>query len=196
MSPELSTSCQAHTESLTLIPCSLGHHTEHPKWLKLVGSNPTSGSPPGKVTQSSHQLAKREGTLSHRRSLLKTVLIVLWPSHRTCQVDQLEGANHSKLKQLQFRLSQSVSVSSHSSSLFKLLLQLLLYHTNLKLLIQLPLAITNTPFHYSTLTRAVPASPSHFRYTRRSLRSQFRKVSIRSFQAINILMFLKHQKCL
>ena len=30
-------SCQAHTESLTTIPCSLGHHTEHPKWLKLVG---------------------------------------------------------------------------------------------------------------------------------------------------------------
>ena len=60
MSPELSTRCQAHTESLTLIPCSLGHHTEHPKWLKLVGSNPTSGSPPSEVTQSSHQLARKK----------------------------------------------------------------------------------------------------------------------------------------
>ena len=59
MSPELSTRCQAHTESLTLISCSLGHHTEHPKWLKLVGSNPTLGSPPGEVTQSSHQLARK-----------------------------------------------------------------------------------------------------------------------------------------
>ena len=37
MSSELSLSCQAHTESLTTIPCSLGHHTEHPKWLELVG---------------------------------------------------------------------------------------------------------------------------------------------------------------
>ena len=37
MSPELSTSCQVHTESLTIIHCSLRHHTEHPKWLKLVG---------------------------------------------------------------------------------------------------------------------------------------------------------------
>ena len=162
MSPELSTSCQAHTESLTQIPCSLGHHTEHPKWLKLVGSNPTLGSPPGKVTQSSHQLAKKKEPCHTAGPSSKTVPIVLWPSHRTCQVDQLEGANHSKLKQLQFRLSQSVSVSNQNSRLFKLPLQLLLYHTNLKLLIQLPLAVTNTPFHYSTLKRAVPASPSHF----------------------------------
>ena len=115
MSPELSTSCQAHTESLTLIPCSLGHHTEHPKWLKLVGSNPTLGSPPGKVTQSSHQLAKKKEPCHTDGPSSKTVPIVLWPSHRTCQVDQLEGANHSKLKQLQFRLSQSVS--NHNSSL-------------------------------------------------------------------------------
>ena len=115
MSPELSTRCQAHTESLTLIPCSLGHHTEHPKWLKLVRSNPTLGSPPGEVTQSSHQLARKKEPCHTAGPSSKTVPIVHWPSHRTCQVDQLEGANHSKLKQLQFRLSQSVS--NHLSSL-------------------------------------------------------------------------------
>ena len=114
MSPELSTSCQAHTESLTLIPCSLRHHTEHPKWLKLVGSNPTSGSPPGKVTQSSHQLAKKkepchtDGPSSKNSSDCPLAITQNMPGH------QLEGANHSKLKQLQFWLSQSVS--NHNSS--------------------------------------------------------------------------------
>ena len=108
------------------------------------------GSPPSEVTQSSHQLARKEEPChTAGPSFKKTVPFVLWPSHRTCQVDQLEGANHSKLKQLQFRRSRSVS--NHLSSLSKLPLQLLLYLTMLKLLTQLPLAVTNTPFNYSTL---------------------------------------------
>ena len=108
MSSELSTSCQAHTESLTTIPCSLGHHTELPEWLKLVGIVQRWG----RLLVTSHRALTswlKRRTLSHSRFPSKNSSNRLWPSHRTCQVTQLEGAYHSKLKQLQFRPSQSVS---------------------------------------------------------------------------------------
>ena len=114
MSPELSTSCQAHTESLTTIPCSLGHHTELPEWLKLVGIVQHWGHLP--VTSHRALTSQLKGrTLSHSRFPSKNSSNCPWPSHRTCQVGQLEGADHSKLKQLQFWLSQSVS--NHHGSL-------------------------------------------------------------------------------
>ena len=147
MSPELSTSCQAHTESLTIIPCSLGHHTEHPKWLKLVGIVQCWG----RLLVMSHRALTswlKRGTLSHSRFPSKNSSSCPWPSHRTCQVDRLEGADHSKLKQLQFRLSRFQIIISLCASK----LPLLLYHTNPKLLVQLLLAVTNTPFNYSTLS--------------------------------------------
>ena len=109
MSPELSTSCQVHTESLTIIPCSLGHHTEHPKWLKLVGIIQRWG----RLLVMSHRALTSwlKGKPCHTDGSPPNSSNCLWPSHRTCQVDRLEGADHSKLKQLQFRLSQSESVS-------------------------------------------------------------------------------------
>ena len=76
MSLELSLSCQAHTESLTTIPWSLGHHREHPKWLKLVGVLQRRGH------TEHYQLAKRE-TLSHRWSLGKQFQVSLGAGHHT-----------------------------------------------------------------------------------------------------------------
>ena len=109
MSPELSTSCQVHTESLTIISYSLGHHTEHPKWLRLVGIVQRWG----RLLVMSHRALTSwlKGKPYHTDGSPPNSSNCHWPSHRTCQVDQLEGADHSKLKQLQFRLSQSESKS-------------------------------------------------------------------------------------
>ena len=109
MSSELSLSCQAHTESLTTIPCLLGHHTEHPKWLKLVGILQRWGSPPGNVTQSTTSWLK--GKPCHTDGPSPNSSKCHWPSHRTCQTNQLEGADHSKLKQLQYYIEYSVNRS-------------------------------------------------------------------------------------
>ena len=107
---------------------------------------------PGNVTQSSYQLAKK-GTLSHSRFPFKTVPIV--SGHHT---------EHARLISLKERITPSSNsfsfdlvsqyqyqIISVVCSLSKLPLQLLLYHTNPKLLVQLLLAVTNTPFNYSTL---------------------------------------------
>ena len=106
MSSELSLSCQAHTESLTTIPCSLGHHTEHPKWLKLVRILQRQG-PPGKVTQST--TSRLKGGPCHTDGPSSNSSKCHRPSHRTCQGNQLEGADHSKLKQLQYYIEYSVN---------------------------------------------------------------------------------------
>ena len=149
MSPELSTSCQAHTESLTIIPCSLGHHTEHPKWLKLVGIVQRWG----RLLVMSHRALTswlKRGTLSHSRFPSKTVPVV--PGHHTehARLVSLKERITPSLNSFSFRLSQFQIIISLCAS--KLPLQLLLYHTNPKLLIQLLLAVTNTPFNYSTLS--------------------------------------------
>ena len=95
MSPELSTNCQAHTESLTIIPCSLGHHTEHPKWLKLVGIVQCWGH----LLVMSHRALTswlKRGTLSHSRFPSKTVPVV--PGHHT---------EHARLVGLKERITPS-----------------------------------------------------------------------------------------
>ena len=105
------------------------------------------GSPPGNVTQSTTSWLREKPC--HTDGPSPNSSKCHWPSHRTCQTNQLEGADHSKLKQLQYYIEYSVN---HSISLSKLLLQLLLYHASLELLIHLLQAVTNTPYNYSALS--------------------------------------------
>ena len=126
------------------------------------------GSPPGNVTQRFYQLAKK-GTLSHSRFPWKTVPIVSGHHTEHARLISLKERITPSSNSFSFDLVSQYQIISVVSSLSKLPLQLLLYHTNPKLLVQLLIAVTNTPFNYSTLNVLFQHLPLTSRHTRRSL---------------------------
>ena len=73
------------------------------------------GSPPGNVTQSTTSWLKEKPC--HTDGPSPNSSKCHRPSHRTCQANQLEGADHSKLKQLQYYIQyiSLVLVSQYQS---------------------------------------------------------------------------------